>query len=237
MSWIIPYLLLIIIPMLIGFWAQWRVRSTFQNALQVPAASGMTGAEVAQAILDAHNIKNVGIERVEGTLSDHYDPKEKMLRLSSDIYDGRSVASLGIAAHEVGHAIQDATKYAPLVIRNGIVPMAMVGNFGLILCAIGAMIGAAAMGGAGKWVLIVGIALFSIVVIFQLINLPVEFDASRRARDLLYSTNMVAKGGESQAMDKVLSAAAMTYVAGTVASIGTLLYYVLMLAGSNNNRE
>lgn len=232
------YFGLIIIPLLFGLWAQWRVKSTFARAAQVRASSGFTGREVAEMILESSNIKGVRIERVEGTLSDHYDPREKVLRLSPDVYEGRSSAALGVAAHEVGHAIQDDRGYAPLVIRNGIVPMAMVGNFGLVLCGIGAMAAAfMPRGPIGFWLLLVGIALFSLVVLFQLVNLPVEFDASNRAKRLLASTGLIRPGEEAAAMNGVLNAAALTYVAGTVASIGTLLYYVLIMLQSQSERR
>lgn len=226
--------LCMIFPMLLGLWAQWRVKSSFAKGLKVPAACGLTGAEITAEILKAHNIRDVRIMEVPGTLSDHYDPKGKVLALSSDVYHGRSVAALGVAAHEAGHAIQHASGYAPLKLRNGIVPLAAVGNGGLWLVLIGMVMGAGAGFGLGMWLAVVGLVLFSFVVLFQLINLPVEFDASNRARTLLQDTGLVAQGQEAGVMNGVLSAAAMTYVAATVAAIGTLLYYVLILS---QNRE
>ena len=227
------YLLFIIPPMLLALWAQYKVKSTFAAAHEVPATSGLTGAQVAQMILEANDIRNVGIEPSHGFLSDHYDPRAKMLRLSPDVYEGRSVASLGIAAHEVGHAIQDATRYPLLVLRNGIVPFAAVGlNLAMIVIMI-AMIGIA--GTLSQTLLLVGIGLFSLTVFFQLVNLPVEFDASRRAKDTLFSTGLVAQGVEQRAMSKMLSAAAMTYVAATISSIATLLYYVLIFISRGQN--
>lgn len=227
------YLIFMVPPLLLGLWAQFKVKSSFAKASQVRASSGITGAEAAQMILDSHNLRGVKIEPVQGFLSDHYDPKHKVLRLSPDVYSGRSVAALGIAAHEAGHAIQDATNYGPLVIRNGIVPLAAVGSqAGLIMIIIGMFMGAAATF-AGQWLMIGGIVLFSAVVLFQLVNLPVEFDASARAKRLLYSSNLVGQGGESKAMNSVLSAAAMTYVAATVGAIATLLYYVLIFMASS----
>lgn len=226
------YLLFFIPPLLLGLWAQWRVKSAYGRGSQIPATSRISGAEAAQMILDSHDIRGVRIEQVGGFLSDHYDPKHKVLRLSPDVYSGRSVAALGIAAHEAGHAIQDATNYGPLVIRNGIVPMAAIGsNLGMILIMVGMFAGAAATS-LGRWAMIAGIALFTMVVVFQLINLPVEFDASRRAKDLLKSSNIVAPGGEARAMSRVLNAAALTYVAATVGAIATLLYYVLIFMSS-----
>lgn len=231
------YLILMVPPLLLGLWAQMRVKSSFARGLRVPASSGATGAEAAQMILDAHNLRGVRIESVPGHLSDHYDPRAKVLRLSHDVYGGRSVAALGIAAHEAGHAIQDATNYAPLVMRNSIVGFASAGsNIGIGMIFFGMMMGAAASG-LGKWLMLGGIGLFSLVVIFQLINLPVEFDASRRAKDLLYSSNLVGQGDESRAMNSVLSAAALTYVAATVSAVATLLYYLLIFMGSSRQSQ
>ncbi|MFN5958511.1 MAG: zinc metallopeptidase [Planctomyces sp.] len=222
------YLVFMIPPLLLSLWAAWRVKATYAQASQVLASSGFTGADTARMILEANNISNVRVETTPGHLSDHYDPRAKVLRLSPDVYNGRSVAALGIAAHEVGHAIQDANGYAPLVIRNGIVPLANVGSTaGLILIRVG-LLGASALGSLGGWILIGGIALFSLVVAFQLINLPVEFDASARAKRLLANTQLVAPGAQAQAMNRVLNAAALTYVAATVGTIMTLLYYIIL---------
>lgn len=232
------YLLFFIPPLLLGLWAQMRVKSTYARASQVPASSGISGAEAAQMILDSHNMAGVRIEQTQGMLSDHYDPKAKVLRLSPDVYSGRSVASLGIAAHEAGHALQDAQNYGPLRLRNAAVPVAQVGGiisntvlgFGLFFAiAINPML--------GKTMLLIGIAALTMVVLFQLINLPCEFDASKRAKNLLYSSNIVAQGAESRAMNSVLNAAAWTYVAGTVGSIMTLLYYVLVFLSHTQGRR
>lgn len=233
------YLLLLSPAMIFAMWAQWRVKHTYAQAQAIPAASRMSGAEAAHMLMRAYGISNVGIEESHGMLSDHYDPKAKMLRLSSDVYHGHSVASLGIAAHEAGHAIQDATNYLPLRFRNGIVGFAMVGgNFAWILIMAGAAMAAAgAMGGIGKWIMFAGIGLFSITVLFQLINLPVEFDASKRARQLLTSAGIVQQGDEFKAMDRVLSAAAMTYVAATVSAALTLLYYLIQSGILGGSRE
>jgi uncharacterized protein len=232
--------LIIVSPaLLLALWAQWRVKSTYAQAMRIPASSGVTGAEAAQMLLQAYGIRNVGIEQSHGVMSDHYDPRSKMLRLSPDVYHGHSVASLGIAAHEAGHAIQDATGYLPLRFRNGIVGFAMVGgNLSWLLILGGFMLGAAGTM-LGKWLLIAGIVLFSITVLFQIINLPVEFDASKRAKDLLKSAGLVREGEEYTGMRRVLSAAALTYVAATLSAALTLLYYILrsgLLGGSSNDR-
>lgn len=234
-----PMYFIILAPaMLLALYAQFRVKSAYSKAAQVRASSGLTGAETARMILESHDITDVAIEPAHGFLSDHYDPKSKKLRLSPDVYQGRSVASLGIAAHEAGHAIQDAKGYAPLKIRNGIVPVAAIGsNLSMVLFMVGMFLAYLSRGpGVGEYLMYGGIILFSAVVVFQLVNLPVEFDASRRAKDLLKSTHMVAPGAEAKAMDRVLNAAALTYVAATLTAILTLVYLILRsgLLGSRN---
>jgi Zn-dependent membrane protease YugP len=227
---IVPFLLLVIVPGLLGLWAQIRVKSAFARASKIPASSGLTGAQVAKEILRAFNINDVGIEVSHGMLSDHYDPKAKMLRLSEKVYGGRSVAAAGIAAHEVGHAIQHATRYGPLSLRSAIVPMAVVGsNVANIAIMAGVLLMAFMSAKMGATILLVGILGLCAVAFFQLITLPVEFDASRRAKDLLQSSGLVAAGPEAQAMNSVLNAAALTYVAALVATVGTILYYLLIL--------
>jgi uncharacterized protein len=228
-------LLLMVGPLALALWAQWRVKSTFRQTSQLAAASGFNGAQTAQMIMDAYGVKGVRIEEHQGFLSDHYDPSAKVVRLSPDVFHGTSVAALGIAAHEVGHVIQDATRYTPLVLRNGIVPLASIGsNAGIWMIMGGMVLGAGAGVSGALWLAWAGVALFSLVVLFQLINLPVEFDASRRAKAILQQANLIAPGGEAVAMNRVLNAAAMTYVAATVGAIATLLYYVLILT---QNRE
>lgn len=222
----LPFLLLIIVPLLLGLWAQFRVKSAFGKASRIPASSRMTGAQIAMEIMRAHNINDVGVEVSHGMLSDHYDPKAKMLRLSKDVYNGHSVAAAGIAAHEAGHAIQHATHYGPLKLRSGLVPLAAVGsNIANIAILIGLVMFATKF---GPMMLLIGIGGLCLMALFQLITLPVEFDASRRAKDLLTSTGLVAPGPEAAAMNSVLNAAALTYVAGLVATLGTILYYLLI---------
>ncbi|CAN5766631.1 zinc metallopeptidase [soil metagenome] len=226
-----PLYLLIVAPgMLLAMWATWRVKSTFHHASQIMARSGVTGAQAAKQVLDAENVSGVGIETVPGQLSDHYDPSAKVLRLSEGVYGERSIAALGIAAHEAGHAIQDARRYTPLVIRNLAVPLASFGsNFAYIAFFIGLFAQITGL-------IYAGIALFSAVVFFQVINLPVEFDASRRARESLQMTGLLT-AEEDREVARVLNAAAMTYVAGTLTSIMTLLYFLYrsgLLGGRSN---
>ncbi len=214
------YFLLVIPPLLLGFFAQWRVKSTFAKMSQVPAR--MSGAEAARRMLDNGGLQSVAIEQIGGKLSDHYDPRAKVLRLSSDVYAGRSMAALGVACHEAGHAFQDAQNYAPLVIRNAAVPAANFGSgIGMTMLFMGMMIGLTPL----AWL---GVILFVGVVFFQVINLPVEFDASNRARHELVAQGLIA-GNEEQYVAKVLNAAALTYVAATLQAIMTLLYYVYIL--------
>jgi len=216
-------MLLFVAPaLLLGLWAQWRVQATYAKAKNVPAR--LSGAAAAKYILRSAGLDQVGIEETPGHLSDHYDPRHKVLRLSSDVYHGRSMASVGIAAHEAGHAIQDAKNYAPLVIRNAAVPAAGFGSsIGMILLIVGLIF---------NWtpLLLAGIVLFGAVVFFQLVNLPVEFDASARARAELVGLGIVDEQ-EMGYVRSVLGAAAWTYVAATLQSVLTLLYYVMVFAG------
>jgi Zn-dependent membrane protease YugP len=218
------YLLYVLPALLLGMWAQHKVKTAFAMGQQVRPACGLSGAETAKAILTANNISNVSIEETPGKLSDHYDPRGKVLRLSSEVYHGRSLSSLGVAAHEVGHAIQDATRYGPLVLRNGIVPLAAIGsNSAIFVIILGGMLNMFGL-------IILGILLFSLTVVFQLVNLPVEFDASSRARKILLEQGIIS-GEEDKTVGKVLNAAALTYVAATITSIATLLYYISRFAG------
>ncbi len=216
------YFVFLLPGMLLAGWASWAVKSAINKASRIRPSSGMTGAEAAARILDANNLRDVGIERTDGFLGDHYDPRKKVLRLTPDIYDGRTLAAVGVAAHEAGHALQDAHGYAPLKFRNGIVPMASFGsNFSWILLIGGFFLGSPSL-------ILVGVVLFSLTVLFQVVNLPVEFDASSRAREILVNNNIVMRN-ELAPVGKVLNAAAMTYVAATITAILTLLYYLWRL--------
>lgn len=219
---------------LLAIWAQVRVKSAYARAGRIPARSGLSGAEAAQRILNHNGITDVAIQPIKSFLGDHYDPRKKVLRLSPDVYHGRSLASLGIAAHEAGHAIQDARSYAPLAIRNGLVPMASIGSqisVGLIF--VGLILSMFIGPGLGSTVAIVGLCFFGVVVLFQMVNLPVEFNASRRAREVLLANGMVTTQ-EDREVSRVLSAAAMTYVAATVTALLTLLYYAWIILGRRN---
>lgn len=216
--------------LLLAFWAQYRVKSTFAAAQQMPARC--SGADAARAILDEAGLQSIRIEQVPGELSDHYDPKEKVLRLSPGVYRSFSLAAVGVAAHEAGHALQHARNYAPLTIRNLAVPVASFGSSaGMLLTLVGLTLsyGSHRLGISIAWL---GIALFGGVVFFQLVNLPVEFDASSRAKERLLSLGVV-NGPEITEVSRVLNAAAWTYVAATLQAVLTLLYYAMRVNSSS----
>jgi hypothetical protein len=224
-----PYWLIFALPgLLLGLWAQARVRGAFNTYSKVRTARGVSGAQVARALLDSEGLTHVEIEQTQGMLSDHYDPRTKVLRLSPEVYGAPSVAAAGIAAHEMGHALQHAHGYAPLQLRSAIVPVAKFGS-GLapILFLVGLLLNNLSL----AWV---GVILFAGAVVFTLITLPVEFDASRRAKALLVSNDILI-GNETEGVNKVLDAAALTYVAAAVSAIGQLLYYVFLLGGSRRD--
>ncbi|MCH8922147.1 MAG: zinc metallopeptidase [Planctomycetes bacterium] len=220
-----PWYFLFIGPaLLLGFWAQMRIRSTYGKAQKV--AARLSGAAAARHILDSAGLQQVAIEQVPGHLSDHYDPRHKVLRLSREVYHNRSMAAVGIAAHEAGHAIQDARNYLPLVLRNAAVPVAGFGSsFGMILVILGAFF--------SQTLVWVGIILFACVVVFQLVNLPVEFDASFRAKRQLVEHGIV-DASDMTHVNKVLNAAALTYVAATLTAVMTLLYLVMRFGGNRS---
>jgi hypothetical protein len=230
--------ILVLFPLLLGLWAAWRVKATFSKASRVAASCGLDGAEAASEILKAHGITDVSVVETGGFLSDHYDPKAKVLRLSPDVYRGRSVASLGVAAHEAGHALQDAANYGPLKLRSAIVPMAQVGGVAAnVALGIGCFVLAVAGPKIGVPLLLVGICGLICIAVFQLITLPVELDASSRAKKLLTSTGLILAGDEERWMSKTLNAAALTYVAALVSTLGTILYYLLIVMSSGNRRD
>jgi Zn-dependent membrane protease YugP len=228
-------LILFTLPaVLLAMFAQYRVSSAYRQMSEVRAR--MSGFHAARKILDEAGLYDVNIEQIPGELSDHYDPREKVLRLSPGVYQGYSMAAVGIAAHEAGHALQDAKHYAPLKIRNMAVPAASIGsNFGMLAIMIGfSMLFSGIV--LGKFVMLIGIIMFGCVVAFQLINLPVEFDASSRAKTELLNLGIIS-GPELPYVSKVLNAAALTYVAATLHSVLTLLYYVMRYASASSNER
>ena len=214
------YLILIAPAFVLSLIASIKVKSNFNRYSKVSNMRGMSGAQAAAQILRVEGINDVSIEMVSGFLSDHYDPRSKVLRLSPDVYSGTSIASVGVAAHEVGHAVQHARGYAPLALRSAIVPLASWGsNLSWFLLLIGMML-------ASKTLVLAGIIFFSFVVVFQIVTLPVEFNASSRALQALPATGILT-GDEMVGARRVLRAAAMTYVAAAVMAVLQLLYFLI----------
>jgi Zn-dependent membrane protease YugP len=214
------WLVTLIVPLALGMWAQRKVKSTFEQFSAVPVRSGMTGAQAAAAVIRASGLPDVEIRAVHGRLTDHYDPRSRTLNLSPDVGEASSVAALGVAAHEAGHAIQDARHYLPMRVRQTFVPVAQIGSS----LAIPVIFGGLLLNLAGLTTL--GLALFTAIVAFQLITLPVEFDASKRALVAL-SDGRLLQADELTGAKKVLDAAAWTYVAALVASVAQLIYFFL----------
>ena len=222
------YLIFALPALLLAFYAQARVRSAYNRYSRKPNARGLSGYEIARILLRSAGLDHVQVETVGGNLSDNYDPAKNVLRLSKGVSENRSVASLGIVAHEVGHAMQDAANYAPLRVRSGLVPAVRIGSWlGPIIFIVGFLLSGATGSTTIAWI---GLFLFAGTVVFALITLPVEFNASNRALTLL-RTYHLADGQELQETKKVLDAAALTYVAALAQALSTLLYYVFLLTG------
>ena len=237
------YILIVMLPtVVLMLAAQWWVKSAFNKAAKIPNMQGLTGAQAARRILDSAGLMSVPVEPTQpgmkpnlssgadANLDDHYDPRGKILRLSPAVYEGRSVAALGVAAHEAGHALQDAQGYAPMRMRTALVPAANLGsNFGWILIIVGIVLQATGI----AWL---GVAAFALGTLFALLTLPVELDASSRALKLLTTNGMVDRTEHGQART-VLTAAAFTYVAGLAASVLNLLYYVMLVSGMSRSDD
>ncbi|MBS3679731.1 zinc metallopeptidase [Ornithinibacillus massiliensis] len=222
------YLIYIVLLMIIPLWAQSKVKSTYNKYSKVATSSMMTGAQVARKILNDNGLYDVEIHETKGTLTDHYDPRKKAVFLSSGIYHGQSMASSAVAAHEVGHAIQDAESYAFLRFRSALVPVANFGsNISIFLIIAGFIIGMTELA-------VIGVVFFAAAVLFQLVTLPVEFDASNRAMAQLVSTGVI-RNNEERDTKKVLNAAAMTYVAAAVVAVAELIRFILMIVASNQD--
>jgi uncharacterized protein len=225
MMWIDPVYLLFALPgLLIGVWAQIKLMSAYGKYSQVPVGSGLTGAEAARRILDQAGLNEMPVEEVDGQLSDHYDPTRRTLFLSADNYRGRSIAAVGVAAHEAGHALQHQHADALFTLRMKLVPATQFASFAWMgVLFLGFILGRAFL---AKFI-VLAIALFGVMTLFQLVTLPVEYDASRRAKEQLLRLGLV-QGGESEGVNKVLDAAALTYVAALVSSVMELLYLLSM---------
>ncbi|MCC6159161.1 MAG: zinc metallopeptidase [Deltaproteobacteria bacterium] len=216
-----PTFVLLIPAILLGIWAQWSVNSSFKKWSKVPSARGLTGAQAARMVLDRAGLHDVRIEGIHGKLSDHYDPRDRVLRLSPDVGNSNSLAAVGVAAHEAGHALQHAQGYVPLAIRSRLVPVASLGSTLLWPLVIGGFLFQIPI------LLKIGIVLYAFAVLFHLVTLPVEFNASARAIRVLSDTGILVES-EIGGAKKVLSAAAMTYVAATLVAIIELVRLVLL---------
>jgi Zn-dependent membrane protease YugP len=222
---------LIIIPLLFGFYAQMRVTSAYNKNVRIPSRGHITGREAAAAVMESAGIHDVEIIRVPGQLTDHYDPSKKRLALSEFNYDGTSLAALGVAAHEAGHAIQHKVGYAMMNVRQTLVPVTQIASgASQFLIIIGIVLGAQAAGGI---FLMLGAVALATICLFQLVTLPVEFDATARAKAQLVNLGIVDRD-EMPGVNQTLDAAALTYVAAFVASLGSLLHILLIIMGGRN---
>jgi len=230
------YLLLVLLPgLIISGGASMLVKSTFKRYSTVPSRNGYTGAQAAQKLLDNAGIHDVAVVRSQGYLSDHYNPATKQLALSEPVYDSNSIAAVGVATHEAGHAIQHATSYAPLGWRSAIVPLAQIGSKAGYLAMFGGLFLMTANAVLGQWVVGLGAVLFGLMLLFQIITLPVEYNASARAKALVVESGIVYPE-ERVGIDRVLNAAALTYVAAAVSTALTLVYF-LFRAGILGGRD
>ncbi len=231
MFWIDPYYLLFMLPaFLLTMAAQWYVSTSFKKWSQVPVRTRLSGAEAAERLIRYAGLMGVRVEAVGGTLSDHYDPRTKVLRLSRPVYQGRSVAAVAVAAHELGHALQDQEGYAALKLRSMMVPAVNIGSYlGWILIFLGLVLHFFHLA-------VLGLVIFSLGAAFALVTLPVEFDASARAKRLLRETGIVQTEEEVQGVHRVLNAAALTYVAALFTALMQVLYYALLIFGGRRRR-
>lgn len=228
MIWYDYYYLILVVPaLIISGIAQWKVKSTYSKMSQIKNKRGISGAEAAARVLSYYGINNVSIHQTQGKLSDHYDPRSNVIRLSPEVYHGRSIASVGIACHEAGHAAQHAQNYVPIKVRNLILPVANIGSsLGFTIAILGYFLGFGAL-------IDIGIILFASVTVFQLVTLPIEFNASRRALTVIEETGMLEEIENAKAK-QVLTAAAMTYVAALLVSIMSLLRLILKTRNRRN---
>ncbi len=230
----LSYLVFMLPALLLGLWAQAKVKHTFNKYNKISNSRGMTGAQAARMVLDRNGLSYVRIEHVNGSLTDHYDPKDNVIRLSSSVYNSASIGAVGVACLEAGHAVQHAEEYTPIRIRNAIIPVCNFGSsFGPVLILIGCLFSGSKF---GLSLVFFGILLFSLVAVFQLVTLPVEFDASNRALSVIRDSGMFAEADYKGAR-KVLSAAAMTYVAALITSLLQILYYVLRYLGGGRRDD
>lgn len=223
------YLILVLPCLILSIWASAKVNSTFKKYSNQISLRRITGAEAAKRVLDANGVYNVRIERIAGNLTDHYDPRANVIRLSDNVYDSASTAAIGVACHEAGHAVQYAQNYSPIKIRAAIIPITNIGSkLAMPLILLGLLF--SALGVFSTTIIYLGIACFALSLIFQLVTLPVEFNASRRAMEAIENSNLLTQE-EQQGARKTLSAAAMTYVAATAVSLAQLLRLLTLFGG------
>lgn len=227
----LTYLLFLAPAMILGFWAQHRVTSNFRCYSEVPSPTGMTGAQVARQILDRNGLQSVEVLATPGELSDHYDPRTRTVNLSEPVYAASTVAAVAVAAHEVGHAIQHQERYAPMSFRSALAPVAAFGSNAFQILLITGIVLMFLVPILGQWAILLGVALYSFAVLFHIVTLPVEFNASSRARAQLNSMAVVTQGDDGT--NKVLNAAALTYVAGALMAVTQLVYYAMTFLGSD----
>ena len=224
------YLVLVLLPgMLIGIWAQMKLHSAFNKYKAEPVSSGLTGAQAARQILDRAGLNDVPVAEVPGHLTDHYDPTKRALFLSTDNYHGDSIAAVGVAAHEAGHALQHQAAYSMLNLRMALVPVTQFASSAYMI-----ILFAGFFMGLMKFALPIIVVIFAIITLFQLVTLPVEYDASARAKEQLFRLGLVRES-EREGVAKVLNAAALTYVAALISSVLTLLYYIALARGGSRN--
>lgn len=230
-----PIYFVFMVPALaLALFAQWRVNHAFKKYSQYAPASGLTGGETSKELLRINGLSFVAVQPVEGNLTDYYDPRNKVLRLSTDVYNTRSLVALGVAAHETGHALQDKNKYFPMKIRSGLVPAANIGSqMAIPIFFVGLIVSGWLRSPVGGLIMELAIVLYSIAVLFTLITLPVEYNASHRAMAMLRDNNLITEE-EYGPTKSVLSAAALTYVAAAASAILTLLYLILRSQGSRD---
>jgi Zn-dependent membrane protease YugP len=231
------YLIFMLPALLLALFAQWKVSSTYRKYAQIRNSQGLTGADVARVLMRSEGLDYVGVETIPGDLTDHYDPRTKTMRLSAGSSQSPSVAAMAVVAHELGHAQQDRQGYFWLQLRSGIVGIANIGsNFGILLVFVGLLLGAAAgQGGFGWTIAWTGVALMAGAVFFSLVTLPVELNASARAREMLARNGLVT-AQEAQGVSSMLNAAALTYIAAAAQAVLQLVYFVTLLSGGNRRR-
>ncbi len=229
------YVVLVLPCVLLSLWASWSVNSTFKKYSQQLSMRHITGAQAAQRVLSQNGVSGVRIERVSGNLTDHYDPQTNVIRLSDSVYDATSTAAIGVACHEAGHAVQYAQNYAPIKLRAAIIPITNIcSKLAMPLILLGLVL--TALGDLSIWLVYIGIACFGLSLVFQLITLPVEFNASRRAMNAIESAGLLTEE-EQRGARKTLTAAAMTYVAATAVSLAQLLRLILLYGNRGRRRD